>query len=124
MSSFLKSTFLVFGVLCLLAGAALLLAPGRSLGLLGWEPVDPLLTRLLGAALLGMAWGAWRVFRKAEKPQVSLLVELFCVFSALSTLGLVRHLVSAPYPLMVWILSALTLLFAILWAYHWLKLKK
>ena len=91
MSKSLRYTFLVHAVVALLFGAALLAAPGRTLGLFGWAPVDPLLSRVLGAALLALAWGSFRGFRAAERWQVALLVELEAVFCVLACRGCLAH---------------------------------
>jgi len=66
MSRLLKLALLIYGIVTFVFGAPLLLAPGRFLDFFGWAPVDPLLSRLLGAALLGMTWSALRAWREAE----------------------------------------------------------
>ena len=70
-SKSLRVTFLVHLIVGLVLGAALLLIPGRTIILLGWVPeqvqlpqselsvlgqtfVDPVITRVLGAALLAL----------------------------------------------------------------------
>ena len=79
----LQITFLAHALLSLVFGLALLLVPGRSLSLLGWVPewvqlpdsdlsipgstfIDPLITRLLGAALLALAYLSFRCWMKAS----------------------------------------------------------
>lgn len=118
MKSLQKTTLILFGVVCLLAGAPLLIAPGSFLGLFGWKPVDPLLSRVLGGSLLGMAWTAWRIFQSQKAPSIQ-LVELFFLFNALGSIGLLRHLLVARYPLMVWTLFSVLLIFSLLWALVW-----
>ena len=125
MKSLHKITFYAFGVLCLLAGAPLLLAPGRFLGFFEWAPVDPLISRLLGGALLGMAWGAWRAVRAGGAKPALYLVEIFFAFTILGAIGLLRHLLAAYYyPLMVWVLFWVLLLFGVLWTVNWWQLRK
>ena len=65
MSRLLNVVLLVHLVVSVLLGALLLIVPGRLLGAVGWAPIDPLISRILGAALLAMAWGDWRVWRRA-----------------------------------------------------------
>lgn len=124
MKTFHKAIFYVYGVLCLGTGALLLAAPGRFLGFFGWAPIDPLLSRVLGAALLSMAWGAWRVVRAGETKAGQTLVEVFFAFTALSSVGLLRHLLVANYPFMVWFLCAVMVIFGLLWAVVWFQLRK
>jgi len=113
----------LFCVLCLFFGAGLLLAPGRFLGLVYWAPVDPHISRILGAALLAMAWLAWRMVRTSDMGLVSVGIEVFFVFTFLSSVGLLRHVLFARYPLVVWALTVALLLFAVFWAISWNALR-
>lgn len=122
MSKSLKYTFLIHVVVSLIFGAALLLAPGRFLGLFGWAPIDPLISRLLGAALLALAWSSYRGWGASSYEQVSVLVEMEVIFTVFGSVGLLRHLIKAWYPWYVWFVFAVLLVFAIAWIYHlWKK---
>ncbi len=122
MSKSLKYTFLIHVVVSLIFGAALLLAPGRFLGLFGWAPIDPLISRLLGAALLALAWSSYRGWGASSYEQVSVLVEMEVIFTVFGSVGLLRHLLKAWYPWYVWFLLTVLLVFAIAWTYHlWKK---
>lgn len=115
MVKWLRVLFPVHAVIALVSGATLLLAPGRFLDWVGWAPVDPLLTRLLGAALLALAWSSFRGWRAKERSQVAILIEAEVIFTVLSCAGLLRHLLTSSYPLLVWGLFAVLLVFAIAW---------
>ena len=114
----------IFGVLCLLLGASLLVVPGRFLGSIYWAPVDPHLSRILGAALLAMAWLVWRIVRPTDKSLMSIGSEVFFIFTFLSSVGLLRHVLIAFYPLTVWGLTIVLLLYAIFWGAVWLVNRK
>ena len=118
MSKSLKYTFLVYAIFCLVVGIPLLLAPGKALGVLGWKPIDPLITRILGAALLGMGWASWKGFHFTSMKQAALLVEMNLIFAALSCVGLLRHLLKAWYPWYVWADLVILGIFGLLWVYH------
>ena len=115
MAKWLKVLFPVHAVVALVAGVPLLLAPGRFLGWAGWAPVDPLLTRLLGAALIALAWSSFRAWRARGWSQVAVLVEVEAIFTVLSCAGLLRHLLKANYTLLVWGPFAVLLAFALAW---------
>jgi hypothetical protein len=66
MSKLLKTTFVVHVVLSGVLGLVLLIMPGRFLQLLGWASIDPILSRILGAALLALAWGDYGGWRAAS----------------------------------------------------------
>jgi hypothetical protein len=122
MSKSLRYTFLIHVVVSLIFGAALLLAPGRTLGLFGWAPIDPLISRLLGAALLALAWSSYRGWGASSYEQVSVLVEMEVIFTVFGSVGLLRHLIKAWYPWYVWFVFAVLVVFAIAWTYHlWKK---
>ena len=55
MSRSTRITFGIHWVVALLMGLPLLIAPGRWLDVVGWAPVDPLISRKFGAALSGLA---------------------------------------------------------------------
>jgi hypothetical protein len=112
-------TFWVHGVVSILPGVPLLLAPGRFLGFLGWAPIDPIISRLLGSALLALAWSSFRGAGASEGVQ-RVLVELDAVFCILCCVGLLRHLLFSWWPAMVWITFAVFAAFAVAWVVFFL----
>ena len=122
MSRSLRIIFLVHAVVSAMLGALLLALPGRFLGWFGWAPIDPIISRLLGAALLALAWGSYRGWRAAERAQVAILIELEAVFCVLASLGMLRHLVVASWPWYAWLLFAGFAAWAIVWVYELIAL--
>ena len=115
-----KVTFVAWAVLALVVGAALLIAPGRFLDTFGWQPVEPIINRILGASLLALSWLAYRGWRTADAGQAALIMETQAVFCVLAALGVLRHLVGdASYPLMVWVVFVVLVVFAALWLVAW-----
>jgi len=121
MSKALRLTFLIRAVVGVLFGALLLIIPGRFLEWVGWAPIDPIAGRVLGAALLALAWSSFRGWQATERAQVATLVELEAVFTVLGCVGLLRHLLFAPFPAMVWIVFVILAIFAIAWITFLLK---
>jgi hypothetical protein len=117
MSRSLRIIFLVHAIFSAILGVLFLAVPGRFLGLFGWAPVDPIISRLVGAALLALAWGSLRGWRAAEKAQVKILTELEAVFCVLASAGILRHLLTSAYPWYVWLLFAGFAGWAIVWIY-------
>jgi len=115
MSKWLRILFLIHAVVAVIGGLPLLLAPGRTLDLFGWTPVDPLLSRILGAALVALAWSSWRGWRGATQAQVALLIEVEAAFTVLTCIGLLRQMLGAHWPWYVWTLLGVFVVFAIAW---------
>lgn len=124
MPKFLKFVFLIHAIVALVVGAPLLIIPGRFLGWLGWAPVEPVINRILGAALLALAWSSFRGWRATEKAQVTNLVEMEIAFTVLGCIGVLRHLLIANYPAIVWIVLAVLAIFAAAWIVSLVSLLK
>ena len=124
MSKALKYTFSVHVVFAVVFGLPLLLAPGRTLGLFGWAPIDPLISRLFGAALLALGWGSVRGAQAMEVVQVKTLIEMELVFTVLGCVGLLRHLLFAHWPWYVWTIFVILAAFAVAWFVQWLRIRK
>jgi hypothetical protein len=124
MQKILKILFMLYAVTTFVFGLPLFLAPGRFLGLFGWEPIEPLLLRLLGAALIAMAWCALHAFLAPEPDQVQMVVTGNLIFTSLGAIGFLRHLTGFYYPFMVWFVFILLAVWAIIWAVVWFMLRK
>lgn len=121
MSKSLRYTFLVHALVAVVAGLPFLVAPGRWLNLFGWLPIDPIMTRLFGAALLALGWGSFQGWRAAARSDVEILIQVEAVFTVLGSLALLRHLIGGSWPWYVWTLFIVLVLFAIAWIYHLLR---
>ena len=135
-SSFLRSTFLVHMIIGGLLGVFLFLIPGRTLTWIGWAPVsfqipnteliapgtvmvDSLLTRLLGAGLLALAFSSFLGWRASTWSQVALIVQVelvYCILGSLAIIGY-RWLLRRPVPDIGYILLVILLAFVAAWAW-------
>ena len=116
MSKMLRTTFLSHAVVAGIPGLLLLLIPGRFLLALGWAPIDPVLSRVLGAAFLALAWSSFQGWRRANQAEVHTLVELELTFTVLACVGLLRHLLFGRWPFVVWLFFAVFAFYALAWA--------
>lgn len=117
MSSRLKVTFILFMIITLLFGVPLMLAPGHFLGFFHWAPIDPLISRLLGATLISLGWGSYIGWHKTDFKDVTLLIQINSIFTVGGVLGFLRHLLKGWWPPMVWGIFFLLLFFACLWLF-------
>ena len=117
MSKGLKTLFGVHAVVALLFGAPLLIAPGRVLVWLGWAPIDPVLSRVLGAALLALGWSSFRGWQTAAQRDVRVLVEMEAVFTVLGCVGLLRHLLVGRWPVVPWVVFGVLAAFGVAWIF-------
>lgn len=124
MSKLLRSLLIINAAVSFLIGAALLLAPGRALGIFSWITIDPLLTRLLGAALIALAWGSFFAWRKDERVLAKMIIQMEFIFNSLGALGFSRHLLTgAHYPSVIWFLFILLLAGTLVWGYFLVRRK-
>lgn len=119
MSKALKTLFLVHAVVACIAGALLLIIPGRFFEWLQWGPlIDPLVSRVLGAALLALAWSSLHGWRATERAQVTVLVQMEAIFTVLACAGMLRHMYrGSGWVLGAWIILGLFAAFAIAWVF-------
>ena len=138
-SSRLRYTFLIHMIVSAIMGAALFLIPGRTLTLVGWVQemvtlpeselavpggtfVDPLITRLLGAALLALAFASFQGWRAKSWGQVSLLVQMEAVFCVLGVAAFIvvtytisRNPAGRVIPIAFWVDLVILAAFAVAW---------
>jgi len=118
MSKLLKGTFLVHTIVAVVLGAALLAAPGRVLGWLGFPGLDAFanfFSRLLGAAVLALAWMSFRGWQASEWRQVAILVEGEVFYTVLGCVGLLRLGLVGHWGWLLWTTFGVLAAFAVAW---------
>lgn len=135
-SSFLRSTFLVHIIIGGLLGVFLIFIPGRTLTWFGWVPesvpvpnseltvpgtiyVDPIITRVLGAALLALAFSSFLGWRASTWGQVALIVQVELVYCLLGSLIFIAgfFLLQRPMPIIGYVFLVIFLGFVAAWAW-------
>ncbi len=141
----LRITFLVHAVIALIFGLSTLFIPGRSLTLMGWVPewvqlpnsdlsipgqtfVDPLITRLMGAALLALAYLSFRCWQGAVRTwgEALLVLEFEAVYCALSVVAFIIALITIDrtMPFIGWLDGLLFLAFFVVWGLFWQRARQ
>lgn len=112
-----RYAFLSHAVVAGAFGLTLFVVPDQIDLLVGWTPPDPVVNRVLGAALLALAWSSWRGSQAAHWHDVQALVEMEAVFTLLGSAGLLVDLLAAPgaTPRFAWVLFAILVLYASAW---------
>jgi hypothetical protein len=129
-----RNTFLAHAIVSTILGLVLFVIPGRMLLWLGYIPdqwevtvgstvtslpgtmlVDPVITRVLGAALLALAYASYLGWRAKQRQEISILVLFEFVFCALALLGILVRIVTLglAMPVVVWVIIVILLGFLI-----------
>ena len=111
----LTKVFLIGWIVDGLMGLILWVIPGKFLSWLGWAPIDPIISRLLGAALLALAWASFLGWRSRSEAQVAVIIQIQAAFATLGAIAVLRHLLVARWPFMVWLLFVVLAAWAIVW---------
>ena len=99
----------------------LLLIPDQFLSLLSWETIDPLASRLVGAALMGIGFGAF-VSRNAGLSAYLAMLNMKIIWSLTAVLGILASLISGG-PIFGWLVVIIFAAFAVIWLYYRLQLR-
>ncbi len=121
--SSLRTWFVVHFVADVLFAAPLLVAPSWLLGLLGWSCVDPVASRLVGAALLGIGVESL-LGRNASAESFRGMLNLKVIWSGAATLGILASLLEGAAPPMAWAFLAVFAAFHLVWLRYRLLLRK
>ena len=118
----LRTWFRVHGVLDLVAALPLLLFPQRILGLLGWTAVDPVATRLCGAALLGIG-GASILVERHGLAGYRALLGLKVVWSVAAIFALLAGIADGAPPA-AWAFLSIFIAFSGIWMSYVIRLRQ
>lgn len=117
----LRTWFVIHFVVDMLFAFPLLLFPEVIMPLLGWKVVDPITSRLVGAALLGIG-GESLLGRNASREtfQAMLNLKIIWAVSAVIAIGLGIFYGGPP---LAWALLGIFVVFLVIWTYYRLQLK-
>ncbi len=120
--SSLRQWFVVHFVADMIFAIPLLIAPVAFLTLLGWETVDPLATRLVGAALLAIGVESL-LGRNAGAESFAGMLNLKLIWSGAASIGILVTMVTVSGPAVAWLLLLMFVAFHLLWLYYRLRLR-
>ncbi len=112
----LRRWFVIHFAIDVLIAVPLLLAPEWLLPRLGWLFVDPVTSRLVGAALMGIGVQSL-LGRNAGVETFRAMLNLKIIWSACAIFGLGLGLLKGGPP-MVWLFLVVFVAFLGLWVYH------
>lgn len=112
----LRVWFVIHFAVDMIFAIPLLFFPEILLPLLGWKVVDPITSRLVGAALLGIG-GESLLGRNASKEVFLAMLNLKILWAAGAVLGIALGIAAGGPPL-AWALLAVFAIFLGVWIYH------
>ena len=123
MVKYRKWLFAVHTVVALLFGLPLFITPRNTLNFFDWTPQDPIMSRLLGVALIALAVASARSFKSGDKSLTKTVLEMDLTFCVLGAIGFARYAFfsSRSYPFIFWFLFGLLIVFSIAWAIAYFK---
>jgi len=117
--SSLRTWFVIHFVADMLFGIPLLLFPEAVMPLLGWIFVDPIATRVVGAALMGIGIESY-LGRNASIEVFRAMLNLKVIWSSSALLGIGLGIWMGGSK-MGWLFFIVFFIFWLVWVYYWRK---
>ena len=116
----LRTWFVIHFAADMLFGIPLLFFPEFFMPLLGWTLVDPITSRLVGAALIGIG-GESLLSRNASRDVFKALLSLKIIWASAAVIGLVLGIINGA-PTLAWGFLVIFVGFLGVWIYYQKKL--
>lgn len=118
----LRTWFVIHFVADILFAAPLLIAPVAFMQAFGWEAVDPITARLVGAALVGIGVESLLGRNKGVEAFLTML-RLKILWSGTATVGILVSMLQGA-PTMGWAFFGIFAVFNGIWTYWFLRLRR
>lgn len=118
----LRNWFVIHFILDVLFGIPLILSPVPFLSLFGWSTIDPIMARLVGAALMGIGIESL-LGRNADTQAYQGMLNLKIIWSGAAIIGFILSILTGYQPWGIWFLLVIFTVFNIIWIYYRLQLK-
>jgi hypothetical protein len=120
-SEALRRWFVVHFLADIAFAVPMLLFPVATLGAFGWTTIDPLMTRLVGAALVGIGVESL-LGRNGSVESFRTMLRLKVMWSLAANVGIALSIAQGA-PAMAWLFQGIFALFSGLWIYYAFKLR-
>lgn len=112
----LRTWFVVHFAADMLFGIPLLFFPEWTMGLLGWSPIDPIASRVVGAALMGIGIESW-LGRDSSAEVYRAMLNLKVIWSSSAIIGIGLGLWNGGAAA-GWLFLAVFMVFWAVWVYY------
>ncbi len=108
----LTNTFLVHFILGVLLGIFIIIAPETYAEMLDFESDQPMLLRLVGAAVLALGISSWFGYKETNLDNVKILVRLEITWTVLAAIIFFWGMIDGEFPAWAWLNAIMMLAFA------------
>ena len=108
-------------MIILVFGLGYLLVPQTTLGFVGIQTHELEVYRLLGAAMLGLAYGSWLAYRETAFERVRIVLGIEVVWPALGTLVMLYALLITGFPAGAWLNAIILAAFAVAFGLYYFR---
>ena len=112
----LRYWFVVHFIIDIIFALPLLLLPGKFMAFIGWSTVDPIMSRLVGAALLGIGTESL-LGRNANRDVFKAMLNLKIIWSSAAVVGIGLGIADGG-PQIAWLFLGIFAVFCVLWTYY------
>ena len=118
--SLLKKLFVFHFIVDFIFAIPLMLAPKAAMAFMGWPNAEPVATRLVAAALMGIG-GISFIARNADARVYRHMLTMKLLWSSAAVLGLLLSILEGA-PTATYGFLAIFVMFFGVWLYYWLKI--
>ncbi|MHA2169627.1 MAG: hypothetical protein ACXAB7_07005 [Candidatus Kariarchaeaceae archaeon] len=115
----LKNTFLAHAILGVVMGLSYLIDPKMYEDLFDFTMAEPMVYRLVGAAVFALGVSSWLAYREISFEKVRILVILEIIWTILGTIVTVWGVIDDQFPNEAWLNALVLAAFAGLFSYSY-----
>lgn len=117
----LRTWFKIHCVVDLLFAVPMMIAPVTTMGLFGWAPIDPVMTRVVAAALIGIGVESLLGYGSTREHFRGML-RLKVLWSLAANVGIFASILQGAPPA-AWLFQAIFVAFSALWITYSLRMR-